>query len=86
MSNYDNTNKGALFKNDKEGGNPNWPDYRGSINIDGKEFWLDCWIKEIKKGEKAGRKFLSLSAKPKMARDHQGGSRNPPAQDADEPF
>jgi hypothetical protein len=78
---YDNTNRGVLFKNDKEGGNPNWPDYRGSINVDGKEFWLDAWIKESKKP--GGKKFMSLTVKPKVAREHQGASGNPPAQYAD---
>lgn len=60
MADYDKTNTGVLFKNDKEGGNPKWPDYKGSINIEGTEYWLSAWIKEGKKG-----KFMSLSVKPK---------------------
>ena len=63
---YDNTNKGVLFKNDKDGGNPNWPDYKGSININGTEFWLSAWIKKSKEG----KAFMSLSigdAKQKQA-------------------
>lgn len=60
---YDNTNRGALYKNDKTGGNPNWPDYRGKLNVNGEEFWLDAWIKESKKD---GSKFMSLSIKPKQ--------------------
>jgi uncharacterized protein (DUF736 family) len=75
---YDNTNRGALFKNDKKESDRH-PDYRGSINIDGKEFWLDAWLKT----SKAGKKFMSLSVKPKMAREHQGGTDNPPARYAD---
>ena len=59
---YDNTNRGVLFKNDKEGGNPNWPDYRGNIDVGGAEFWLDAWIKKSKDGTKT---FMSLSVKPK---------------------
>lgn len=78
--NFDNTNRGALFKNDKEGGNPNWPDYRGNLNVNGTEYWIDAWIKESKKD---GKKFMSLSIKPKMAREHQGASPNPPAQKAE---
>lgn len=58
-SKYDNS--GALFRNDKEGGNPNWPDYKGSITVEGKDFWLSAWIKESKEG----KKFLSLSVKAK---------------------
>lgn len=73
MAEYDNTNKGVLFKNeDKQ--EERHADYRGSMNIDGKEFWLDAWIRTSKKGTK----FMSLSVKPKMAREHAGGTRNPP--------
>lgn len=67
---YDNTNRGVLFKNDKTGGNPNWPDYRGNINVDGAEFWLDAWVKDGKKG-----KFMSLSIKPKK-QDGQRTTQN----------
>ncbi len=61
MAEYDNTNRGALFKNDKKEKDSD-ADYRGNINIDGKEFWLNAWIKESKKD---GKKFMSLSVKPK---------------------
>lgn len=62
--NYDNTNRGALFKNeDKQ--QDNHPDYRGNVNVDGKEFWLDAWIRT----SKAGKKYMSLSIKPKLQSD-----------------
>ena len=32
MSNYDNTNTGTIFQNDKQG-NENRPDYKGKINV-----------------------------------------------------
>jgi hypothetical protein len=53
---------GSLFRceKDREGDR----DYRGSINIDGKIYWLDGWVKESDKLEK-GTKWLSLSVKPK---------------------
>lgn len=50
---------GALFKNDRKE-QPNHPDYRGDITIDGQTYWLSAWIKEGQRG-----KFMSLSAKPK---------------------
>jgi hypothetical protein len=56
---YDNTNRGVLFKNDKKTAE-NHPDYKGNVNVDGEEFWLSAWIKEGAKG-----KFMSLSVSPK---------------------
>jgi len=62
---YDNTNSGLLAKNDKQG-NESRPDYRGSINVDGREYWLSAWIKQGRDGTKlAGQKYMSLSVKPK---------------------
>jgi hypothetical protein len=58
---YDNTNRGVLFKNDPQG-NPKRPQYRGSLNVGGEEYNLSAWIKESKK---TGDKFLSLSVEPK---------------------
>ncbi len=59
MTQYDNTNRGVLFKNDRREQDSH-PHYRGSINVGGEEFWLSAWLKESEKG-----KFMSLSVKPK---------------------
>jgi hypothetical protein len=61
--NYDNTNRGALFKNDRKE-NENHPDLSGNINVDGKEYWLSGWTKKTEDGK---FKVLSLSVKPKEA-------------------
>lgn len=61
MSNYDNTNRGALFKNEGERKRENGPDYSGNLNVDGVEFFLDAWIKTAQ----TGRKFMSVSVKVK---------------------
>ena len=61
---YDNTNRGVLFKNEGDKKRDNGPDYSGSLNVNGEEFFLDAWIKTAQ----SGRKFMSVSVKPKQAR------------------
>lgn len=76
MTEYDRTNSGLLAKNDKQG-NESRPDYRGSINVDGREYWLSAWIKQGRDGTKlAGQKYMSLSVKPK---DEQAAYATAPA-------
>lgn len=62
---YDDTNRGVLFKNDRKASDKH-PDYRGSINVNGEEMWLSAWIKEGRSG-----KFMSLSVSPKEAQGQQ---------------
>lgn len=57
---YDNTNSGALFKNNKPQSDKS-PTHTGTLNVGGKEYFLNAWVKESKKGEK----FFSLSVKEK---------------------
>ena len=56
---YDNTNSGTFFVNDRKE-KPNHPDYSGKINVEGKEFYLKGW----KKTAKSGTNFLSLAVNP----------------------
>ena len=69
MTEYDNTNRGVLFKNDRKDSEKH-PDYKGNVNVNGVEFWLSAWIKESAKG-----KFMSLSIQPKDAQPQQSISQ-----------
>jgi len=60
MTEYDNTNTGALFKNDKKEDDKH-PDYRGKINAAGVEYWLDAWLAK----DKSGKTYMRLKIKPK---------------------
>lgn len=69
MSGYDNTNTGILSKNDRREKETH-AEYKGTINVDGREYWLDAWVKERKDGS---GKFFSLKVRAKDA------ARNAPA-------
>lgn len=60
MTQYDDTNRGVLFKNDKKESDKH-PNYKGSLNINGTDGWIAAWIKE----SKDGKKYMSLSWEPK---------------------
>ena len=64
MTEYDDTNRGVLFREtDKR--NEKAPDYKGKLNVEGKEYELAGWIRV----SKAGNKFLSVS----VSEPWQGG-------------
>lgn len=66
--------RGALFREEKQKENDR--DYAGTVNIAGTEFWLSGYVKI----SKAGKKYLSLWAKPKT-----DDAKSPETSDA-EPF
>jgi len=62
---FDNTNRGVLFQNDKQGVATR-PDYKGSVNVDGVEYWFSGFIKVAGPNAKnPGSKFLSVSVEKK---------------------
>ena len=60
MTEYNNENKGVLFRSEKKE-SARHPDYTGSGNYKGDEFWISAWLKESKNG----RKFFSFAFTPK---------------------
>lgn len=66
--------QGAMFKNDK-GDNPARPDYRGDIMLGGVLYEVSGWIKPLPSD--ASKRFMSLSGKPKQARQEATPARAP---------
>ena len=81
-------NTGALFKNDDKQTDSH-PDYKGSLNVDGGEFFLDAWLNVAQ----SGRKYMSVKVKRKDKQaaapapaPRQAPARQAPAADDDIPF
>jgi uncharacterized protein (DUF736 family) len=55
-------NSGSLFKNDRMTSDKS-PEYKGTVLIDGVEYWQSAWVKTTKDG----RKFFSQSFNRKDA-------------------
>ena len=73
-------NSGVLFKNENKD-NEKKPDYKGSIMVDGNEYWLSAWIKEGKSG-----KFMGLAVSPKDGQPPASKSVPSNLKDDDIPF
>lgn len=75
-------NTGTLFRQDK-GGNEKRPDYRGVLNVEGRDLELAGWVREGKSG-----KFLSLKVQePRKREDKPKASLPPPGfDDEDSPL
>ncbi len=61
MPDFDETNRGVLFTNDRKEKDTH-ADLNGKINVEGKEYWLNGWTK---RNEDGTFKLVSLSVKPK---------------------
>ena len=61
MEQYDNTNKGVLFKAEEK--IEDWhDDYKGTIDIEGKEYWIGAAVRESKRGQK----YMKLNVREKV--------------------
>jgi hypothetical protein len=69
---YDNTNRGSIWKNDKKE-TDNHPDFTGTLNVDGIEFWVSAW----KRKEGADPKAPALSFTVRMKEDKPQQQKQP---------
>lgn len=67
MTQYDNTNRGTIAKNNRKEQDSH-PDIAGSINVAGVDYWINGWLKT---NSRDGSKFYSLTVKPKQERAQQ---------------
>lgn len=60
---YDNTNRGAIWKNDKMRPDKQDPHFTGSLNVEGVEYWVSAWKR--RDDAKPGAPALSFTVKSK---------------------
>ena len=64
---YDNTNSGMMARNENRKTDKH-PEFSGSINVEGVDYWLSAWVNEGKAGGKMeGKKYFSIKINRKEA-------------------
>jgi hypothetical protein len=67
MQGYDNTNSGMMARNENRKSDRH-PEFSGSINVEGVDYWLSAWVNEGRPGGKMeGKKYFSIKINPKEA-------------------
>ena len=66
---YDNTNRGQIWPNDKKT-TDNHPDFKGTVDVEGVEYWVSAWKRKAGGNPKAPS--LSFSLQPKDEAHQQG--------------
>jgi uncharacterized protein (DUF736 family) len=61
MAYEQNPNSGSIFRNTEKQSDTH-PDYSGSLDVGGVAYWVNGWVKTSQNG----KKYLSLSVKPKQ--------------------
>lgn len=81
MTDYDNTNRGAIWKNDKKESDKH-PDFTGNLNVDGVDYWVSAWKRSTDAGDKAP--VLRFSIRAKDCAPNMPQSNNAPPNDFDD--
>ena len=77
---FDNTNRGQFWANDKKLTETH-PDWKGSINVEGVEYWLSAWNRKPDANPKAPSVSISIQKKEQQ---HSQPADNAPVNNADD--
>ena len=80
-NNRDNTNSGAIFVNKKKESDRH-PDRTGTLNVEGREYWISGWINKSRSGET----YMSLRVNPKDGQPQAPAPSTDFNEDDDIPF
>ena len=62
MTEYSNNNRGQFWRNEKKETDTH-PDFKGSINVEGVEYWLSAWKRKEGANPKAPAISISIQKK-----------------------
>ena len=79
---YDNTNRGVLFRNESANDENKQPYMTGKLNVEGKDLQIAGWMQE----SKSGKKFLSLRVQAPQPQEVNATNNSTPATTDDIPF
>lgn len=65
MSNYDNTNRGSIWKNPKKTTDKH-PDFTGTLNVEGTEYWVSAWKRKEGQSDKAPALSFQIKMKEEV--------------------
>jgi hypothetical protein len=73
MTQYDDTNRGQIWGNDKKEKDTQ-PDLKGSVNVDGKEYWVSAWKRKPDANPKAPALSFRLQSKDEAHNQGMAGA------------
>ncbi len=82
MSDYDNTDKGALFPNQYKEDGDNKPDYLGNVNVGGEDWRVAAWASTSKNG----KEYLSLRISEPKESSNESANNSTKSTDDNIPF
>lgn len=82
MTDYDDTNRGQLWPNDRKESEKH-PDFKGGLNVEGVEYWVSAWKRGSDANPKAPSLRFSLQKKDAPERS-QAAASTAPAKDFDD--
>jgi len=66
MSNYDNNNRGSIWKNEDRKSETH-PQFKGSAEVNGIEYWVSGWLRKADANPKAPAMSFSFTAKDQQS-------------------
>lgn len=85
MTEYDDTNRGSIWPNDRMREGKKDPEFTGSLNVEGAEYWVSAWKRKPDANPKAPSLSFSIKRKDEQRQSRADHAVSPDFDD-DIPF